>query len=234
MLSLSEKLLLLGLNDEKGSVVFSASGALPYGLAGALILELYLLEKIDFRDQKVKVINSGKTDNDLLNEVLALLSSSSKRRDTKHWVQKVTSKVKKIQERLAHQLVAKKVLSKQEHSFMWLINYNRYPTDDEQPEKDVRSHVKDVVLRRKEANLEDVALVSLIKACELINEVFDKSERDKAKKRIESMSKNLKIGAAISQTMEELMAAIMIAIIAATVVPTTITLLCSSERLYES
>ena len=39
MLTLPEELLLLGLHDKKGTVVSSASMALPYGLAGAVLLE---------------------------------------------------------------------------------------------------------------------------------------------------------------------------------------------------
>jgi hypothetical protein len=202
--------------------VFSASTALPYGLAGALLLELYLLERIDFRGKKIKVINSSKTHNDILDEALELISGSTRLHDTKHWLQTIYSKVNKIQERLAEQLVSKKVLEKEEHSFLWVFNYNRYPTSDAKPEKDVRSHVRDIVLKRQQASEEDVALISLIKACDLVNEVFEKAERSKASKRIEEISKNQKIGAAISQTMDEIMAAIMVIIMASTVTTTIV------------
>ena len=65
MLSLSEKLLLLGLHDEKGHVVMSASVALPYGLVGALLLELYLAKRIDFVEKNIQVINEQPTHNAL-------------------------------------------------------------------------------------------------------------------------------------------------------------------------
>jgi len=42
-----EELLLLALDDEKGKIIFSSSSALPYGLRGALLLELALVKKID-------------------------------------------------------------------------------------------------------------------------------------------------------------------------------------------
>jgi len=47
MLNLMEELLLLALDDEKGKIIFSSSSALPYGLRGALLLELALVKKID-------------------------------------------------------------------------------------------------------------------------------------------------------------------------------------------
>ena len=220
MLTLSEKLLLLGLHDEKGSVVFSASTALPYGLAGALLIELYLTQRIDFVGKHVRVMRSDKSSSELLNETYQLIASSSKLRDAKYWVKAIHSKVKKIQNRLAEQLVEKKVLSRQERSFLWVINFNRYPTRDAKPESDVRAHIKDVVLRRADASEADVALLSLVLASELITEVFDKDDRKTAKKRIEELAKEQKIGKAISQVVEEVKVAIMVVIVASTVATT--------------
>ena len=113
MLTLSEKLLLLALNDEKGSVVFSASTALPYGLAGAILLELYLKDFISFRDEKVKVKSRNGTGNEILDDVLSLIIKENKMHDAKYWVQKIYSKLSDLQERIANNLVAQKILSKE-------------------------------------------------------------------------------------------------------------------------
>lgn len=220
MLTLSEKLLLLGLHDKKGSVVFSASTALPYGLAGALLIELYLSRRIDFIDKNIKVINADKVDNELLDEVRVLISSSSTLRDAKYWLKTIHSKVKAIQGRLASQLVEKKILSKKEHSFIWLIHYNRYPSRDVKPEQNLRAHIKSVVLKGAQASEEDIALLSLVQACELVNEVFDSSERKKAQQRIKELVKEQKISKAITQIVDEIMTALMVVIMASTVTTT--------------
>jgi hypothetical protein len=223
MLSLSEKLLLIGLHDEKGSVVFSASLALPYGLAGALLLELYLSNRIDFVNNRVKVISKDKTGNALSDEALVLISSSPKLRDAKHWLNTIHSKVKNVQQRLAEQLVQKGVLSKQEQRFLWIFSRDRYPTHDAKPEQAIRDHIKDVVLNSKPPTEEDVAIVSLIDACELVNEVFDSSDRRRAKERIKKIGKDEKISQAISQTVEEIQVALIILITATTVTTTVAT-----------
>lgn len=221
MLTLSEKLLLLALHDEKGSVVFSASTALPYGLAGALLLELYLSKRVEFVDQNIKVVGTQKTDNELLEEALQLIATSDKLRDTKYWLHRIHSKVSKIQQRLAERLVQKKVLSKEEHRFLWVFNYNRYPTQDEAPEQDILEQIKDVVLGSTAANEEDVALLSLVNACDLVDEVFAKDQRKTAKQRIEQLVKEQEMGDAISQTVKDVMAAIMVVIMASTIAATS-------------
>ena len=223
MITLSEQLLLLALNDDKGNVVLSASTALPYGLAGALLLELFLLEKVKFRKNTIKLINTAKTDNDILNEVLKVLSTTKKSLETKHCIELINKKITKLQDRLADQLVEKKVLVKQEKSFLWIINYNHYPTKDATPEEGIRTRIKNIVLKRQEATEEDVALLCLIKACDLIKEIFDKPDRKKATERIKHITEHHQVGVAISKTMEEITAAIMMIIIASSVSTTVIT-----------
>lgn len=222
MLNLSEKLLLLGLHDEKGSVVFSASTALPYGLAGALLLDLYLLKRIEFADKQITLVSAEKTESDMLNEALELIAASEKEHDAKYWVKRVHGKVSKIQSRLAEQLVAKHILAREEHRFLWVFNFERYPTQNEQPEKALRAHLKDIVLNGAQAKDEDVALLSLVQACGLVTEIFDRADRKLAKQRIEELVKEQKISKAIIQTVDEVMAALMV-VITATTVTTTVT-----------
>ena len=222
MLTLSEQLLLLGLHDEKGSVVFSASTALPYGLAGAILLELFFMEKISFKQDNIKLASTAKTGNAIHDEAIDLIKSSSKLRSTKYWVETFHRKLKNLQNRLAEQLVSKNVLSMEEHSFMWVINYKRYPTYNDKPEQAVRERIKRIVLKRDKPSDEEVALISLIKVCELTNEIFDKPDRKKAKARIKDISEKQQVSSAISKTMEEIMVAIMVVIMASTVTTTMV------------
>lgn len=222
MLSLSEKLLLLGLHDEKGHVVMSASVALPYGLVGALLLELYLAKRIDFVEKNIQVINEQPTHNALLDETLGVIARSEKLRTTQYWLQKIQSKVDKIQQRLTNQLVEKEVLFEKEHSFMWIINYNRYPTQNNQPELDVRNRIKQIVLDDAEPTEAEIALMSLVLACELIGEIFENDDKKVAKERINALSKGQKISKAVSKTVEEIMVALMV-IFTTTAVTATVT-----------
>ena len=221
MLTLSEKLLLLALHDDKGSVVMPASQALPYALSGSLLLELYLAGRIDIADKNIRLVDRSQTQDTLLNEVLALFAGNTQSHSAKYWLKQIHGKIKGIQTRLAEQLVQKKVLAKEERSFLWLINYNRYPTKDAKPEQDIRKHIKDAVLHGSEASEADLALLSLVKACDLTAEIFEKADRKEAKTQIDTLTKDQKIGGAVSQIVEEITAALVV-IMAATTVVTTV------------
>ncbi len=221
MLTISEQLLLLALHDEKGSVVFSASTALPYGLAGAVLLDLYFLGIIAFEGKHVRVVDARATDSDVLDEALELMRQSTKSREPKYWVSRIQSKVKRLQQRLAEDLVEKQILSKEERKLLWVFTRRRYPTDNAEPEYDIRNAIRNVILYGQHPSEKEAALISLMSACELVNEVFSKEERKSAKQRIKMLSEGNEVSKAVSAVVTEITAAIMVVMIAATTASTT-------------
>jgi hypothetical protein len=215
MITIAEQLLLLGLHDEKGSIVFSASTALPYGLAGATILDLYFQSRIKFEGKDIHVVNQSPTGNDILDETLDLLCKAKKTRDAKYWVNRIHGKIKGLQGRLADRLVEKNILEKEEHRLLWVFDYNRYPTRNFVPEYDIRNTIRNIVLYDQQPTEEEAALISLVKACELVNEIFSKEERKMAKKKIKMIVEENEVGRAVSTIVLEITTAITVAIMTA-------------------
>ena len=192
MFTIAEQLLLLGLHDEKGSVLFSASTALPYGLAGATILDLYFQDRIKFEDKDIRVVDHTPTGNDILDETLDLLCNATKIRNVKYWVNRIHGKVKGLKHRLADRLVEKNILEREEHRLLWVFNYNRYPTQNFAPEYDIRNSIRNIILYDQQPTEKETALISLVKACDLVNEIFSREERKSAKKKIKIMPQQKK------------------------------------------
>lgn len=220
MLSLAEELMLLALRDDKGSVLFSASTALPYGLSGAVLLDLLFQEKITIKENKVKSTTSKLPDEEILKETLTLIRNSTKERKLQYWVQHIHSKIKKLDKRVTNGLVEKGILKHEEAKVLWVFSVDRYPTLDAVPELEIRRKIKNVVLNRHEPAEREIALISLVKACELVNEVFEKGERKQAKKRIKEIIEDEAVGKAVSQVVQEITTAVMTVIIASTAATT--------------
>jgi hypothetical protein len=100
-LLLAEELLLLSLDDEKGSDQTWSS--IDGGLAGALLLELTEAGALRLDDDKLVPGASVPTD-PLLAEALEVVRSSEKPRDAKHWVTKLPGQLKPLRRRLAERL----------------------------------------------------------------------------------------------------------------------------------
>ena len=218
MLTLPEELMLLALRDEKGSVIFSASTALPYGLAGAVLLELFFKGKITYGNKKIQVIDKSTIDDPVLNEALNLIKNSSKDRNPKYWVQKINNKVKKLKQRVIDNLVAQQILNREGHKILWFFNIDRYPTLDVVPEMEIRTTIRNIVLNDHEATEREIALLSLMKACSLINEVFQRSERKLAKKKIKELLENQKMSKDVSSAVNAITQEITAAIVSVVVV----------------
>ena len=215
-----EELLLLALDDEKGKIIFSSSSALPYGLRGALLLELALAKKIDVVNKKLVVIDNSPTEDSLLNNALEILTNHHKEKKVKYWVSKLKSKMKKVRQDLLSGLMDKGIIEKRDEKILWLIPTKRYPTKNPIPENNVRTRIIDIVLHNKEADERSLMLISLINSCSLVKEVFEKEDRKVAKKKIKGIVKGESIGNAIIEQVND---EIMVAIVAATVASTAAT-----------
>jgi len=217
MLSLPEKLMLLALKDKKGTVIFSASTALPYGLAGSVILELVFQNRITLNNKKVEVLNEAPLEDPLLNRAFSLIKVSKRARDVKHWVYRLERKLKGLKKEITERLIAREILRKQEDQFLWIIPVRHYPMSNAAPEQEIRTRIHQVVLQHDTPTEQDTALLSLIKACGLINEVFKKDERKIAKKRIKEIVDKERIGEAVSAVVNEITAAVTTVVLAASV-----------------
>lgn len=218
MLTLLEQLMLLALRDDKGSVMFSASTALPYGLAGAVLLELFFDGKITHQDKKIKVIDQNLIDDIVLNEALSLMKNSSKDHNPKYWVQKINSKVKKLKQRVIDKLVEQQILNREGHKILWFFNIDRYPTLDVVPEMEIRNKIRNIVLNDYKPTEREIALLSLMKACSLINEVFQRGERKIAKKKIKKLIENQKMSKDVSSAVTDITQEITAAVVSVVVV----------------
>ncbi len=202
-LTLAEELLLLGLDDKTGEVMLSVSTALPFGLAGALLLDLFISKRIELRYDKVVVVNSESIGNSLLDETLSLLNQKDKSEKVSYWIKHLNVSIDDMFEKIINQLVNKGILKRQEKKILWLIPIERFPTKDPIPEVMSRISIRRIVLENEEPDNRTLALLSLIKASNLIDELFLKDERRQATNIIDDYIKNEKIGKVVSDINNE-------------------------------
>ena len=201
-LTLPEKVLLLAFHDQKGTVIFNASHALPHGLAGAALMELTFRECLSVVNKNIVVADDRETGDPLLDDVLRLIRESARPRSPKYWVARIYMKFSDIKKRVARQLVEKGILRDDEQRFLHFFATHRYPMIDNRHETLVRQQLHAVVLNNAPADAETMALLSLVKACGLVEEVFAKPERRLAKQRIRMLISDDPIGDAVTESVQ--------------------------------
>ena len=215
-LSLPEQLLLLALDDDKGSAVSSVGTSLHYAIAGAVLFELIGKKIFDQSGKLLTVKHGVRTGDEALDVVLEMSEHLSKPRSMSHLIQLFSGKAEKIKSIVLHRLVDKGILEKQEHRFLWVLHFDRYPTHNIVPENEIRKRMIDVIQERVSMEESDLVLLSLIGACDLEKEVFPKEIVKEAKSRIKVISRGEEIGSAVSEITRQVEVAITAAIAAAT------------------
>lgn len=183
---LAEDLLLLALDDDKGTVSWQRSTTLPYGLGGALLIDLALQKRIDSVDKKIIAGDPSPTGDEVLDVALETIRAEDKLRDAKHWVTKLGGRTG-LREQLARRLVTRGILREREHTFLWVFHDPRFPTSDAGRESAVRARIREVALAGAEPDTRMLSLLSLVSACDLTGSLFSREERTQARRRIKEL-----------------------------------------------
>ena len=148
-----------------------------------------------------------------LNKTIDLLKDTKKKRKIKDWIGVLSRKAGEFKQDTLERLINKGILKKQEHKILWIIPYNKYPTDNLSPENKVRERLNGVMLKGEESEPRDIMLLSLIEVSDLTREAFRNKEDYKVvKKKIKEVTQDVKISSAINKSIREIQAAIMIAL----------------------
>lgn len=204
MMTLSEELLLLGIHDEKGSVILSASASLPYGIAASILLDLHYMGKINFVGQAVLISDDSPTGVEFLDFALDSIKEKAKVKDIKFWIRALGNSVIELRTMILESLVIKGILRREAQKLIWLIKFHRYPTLDPVPELQTRDKIHKTVLWGLQADERLIALISLMYSCNLINEVFPKNFRDAAKESILALVENEEFGQIVREIVAEM------------------------------
>jgi hypothetical protein len=214
---LPERLLLLALDDEKGSVVSSAATQIEYGLSGAQLVELALAGRVDVGTKELRLTDAGPTGDDLLDAALESIAASERARSLDHWIHKLSRGTKK---HYLERLAATGLVRRERHEILGLVPVTRYPVASTSVEDADRAALRDAVLGTGSLDARGTALLALVDACDLCKCFLDRSERKQAKARIEELTRGDRVGDAVERTAAAAAAAVAAAVTAATVAAT--------------
>jgi hypothetical protein len=214
---LSEALLLLLLDDEKGSPVH-AGYAHDEGLAGALLLDL--LDAGALAETDGKLVAAGHPPS--APALAAAWSALSEPGEAKKAIAAVVKAAKPIRTTIAAPLVDAGVLDETRHKRLGLFETTRYPERDPSPEQTLRSELQSVLLSGQAPSDFAASLLGLLVPMDLVTRLVDRNERKAAKARAKAVAERGPVGDAVKSAVQQQIAAV-VAVSAATAAATTAT-----------
>ena len=222
-LYLHEEIMLLALKDKEGTI---ASGTnYQFALAGALLAELLLNQRISVLEKKKKkyaVVKSSTLIGDpVVDECLEKVVNAKKQQQLQTWVSRFSG-VKNLKNRVATRLVHRGILRADEDKVLLLFTRKIYPEINPEPEKKMIERMRQAIFTEtEEIDPRTVVLLSLANSTQLLKVIFDKKELKSRKKRIERIVNGELIGKATKEAIEAVQAAVFVACIIPAVIVTT-------------
>ena len=205
-LTLAEDIVLILLDDSSGRLASVDLMTLNYSMAGAVLMELALRNKIDTDLDKLLVADDKQTGVKLLDHYLDLISREidDTNNNTRYWLTELSNYGDDILDTALEMLVEKKILKLEEKKILWVFGTRRYPMVDHSQEKEVKRRLIDLLMSDEIPSPKDVVLVCLIDTCSLFNTILSDKQVQQLKPRIQKIKKLDLIGQAVTQVLEKL------------------------------
>lgn len=189
-LNLIEQFLLIALDDDKGRFVTDTT-YLYNGFAGAILMELTILGKIELRGKNVSLLDSTLVNHNVLDQSVNAIKGLKKEKSVAFWIGTFNANAKDIQNMVLNGLIQEGILRKEKGRILWVIPYTTYPTENPVPENKVRTRIEEVILHGSPPEARELMLLSLLDVCQLTKEAFRDNDALKiATKRIKELTKN--------------------------------------------
>lgn len=209
MLNLFEELLLLSIHEGKGTSIASTVDALKPGLGGAVLAELALLGKIQTsNNHRLQLVDDSQTDVEVLNDALNTIKESEKERKLGYWINNFSQKKDKYRKQILESLVQKGILAQEDDHLLWAVPSPLQPEIKASAKFWVIKRLRNVAIASEDIQPRDIILLSLVRACGLLDLVFLRDERKLAGRTINQLFYSQAIKDPVFQTIQEIESAI--------------------------
>lgn len=172
-------------------------------------MDLALANRIDTDLKTLTLVNSEPPGSPVLDPILATLAASPEPQPIEHWLEIFANDSHTIRARALDHLTACGILKQEEHRILWIIPSRRYRTLDNREKAEVRARLRALVLSDDVPDPRDIVLLTLLKACNLLEEIFSVEEIERSRERIQQICRMDLIGQAVARSIADIQTSIM-------------------------
>ncbi|TDD22768.1 GPP34 family phosphoprotein [Kribbella turkmenica] len=221
---IAEDLLLLLYDDESGKPIAGSPG-LDYALAGAVLIELTLLGKLDVAGEgeevkrgRLKVLDATPTGDAILDERLAYVADKPGKRP-KDQLGRLS---KKLREQLLARLAERGLLEADENKVLGIFPITRWPAKDARHEADLRAALESVLKVGTTPNERTGALIALLSSLNVVPKIVtDAVDKKALKQRAKEIAESDWAADAVKKAVAEMQAAVTTAVVVSATAATT-------------
>ena len=203
MLRFAEEIILLLLNDGDGRFARVPKWSLDYALAGGVLMDLALENRIDTDLEGLILIDDTPTGDALLDSTLAEIAAG-KERTTNFWLEHTADNADSIREQALKRLIDQGILEVEDDRFLWVFRSRRYPSTDGTAEREVKLRIMGVLFSDEIPSPRDVVIICLSDACGIFKGLLSSRELVNVGERIDQVRRLDLIGQALSRGIHDI------------------------------
>ncbi len=205
MLRFPEELMLLILDDEDGKFARVPDRQLRYALAGGVLMDLALENRIDTDLKQLILVDSGPLEDGMLDPTLADIAEATETHDARFWVERTALRsADAIRQEALDRLVERGILQRQEDRFLWVFRSRRYPVIDDRLEREVKLRIMEILFSDEIPTPRDVVIIGLAHACNLFEQILSAREVEHIAPRIDQVRRLDLISQAMAQAIADI------------------------------
>ncbi len=207
-ITFAEEILLLMLDDEKGTLPPVPQLTLHFVIAGAVLMDLAVRNKLDNDIDSFKILDRTPTGEPLLDDVLAKMSAGDSGREVKFWINEIADDGANIVDRGFQRLVERGILAESEKKFLWVMKTRCYPTIDGSVEREVKLRIMNILYSDDIPEPRDIVIICLLDACDMFRTLLGPAELARVRDRIDQVAKLDLIGQATTKLIRDIQIAL--------------------------
>ncbi|MBP0493181.1 GOLPH3/VPS74 family protein [Pararoseomonas indoligenes] len=195
-LTMPEELILLMLDDRSGRLHEMAGPASGYAVAGAILAELALRNRIDTDPQRLFVADPTPTGDSLLDPVLSRIAADAgpgaeeadMPHNSRYWIETLGREAETYRDQIFARLVAHGILRQEQGRFLWIFPERRYPMISDKEEREVKARLTGVIFNDDIPEPRDSLLIGLCRAAGLLPLILSEESLEQAEPRIQQVA----------------------------------------------
>lgn len=191
MLRFAEELVVLTFNTDEP--VYLSPRTLGYALAGAVLMDLALENRIDTDTEVLFVTDPTPVGDNLLDPVLADIVREPEPLPTQTWMARIAERAADLRALALERLAAANVLEADDGGFFsfshWVAQSRHYPAVDGAAQQEIHTRMINVLLNDDIPSPRDSVIISLVHACGIFRRILDPDEYDEVGDRIELITR---------------------------------------------
>ena len=210
VLRFAEELLIFLLDKQSGQLTPVSDSVLYYALAGTVLMDLALEDRIDTDLERLVLIDSTPLNDDLLDPALAVIAAETGGHDTAHWIERLATPemAGNVQDNAINRLIERGILEQDSGGFLSLTRLvgraRRYPMVDGRAGREVEGRIMGILFADDVPHPRDAMLIAVVDASGIFERILSPEERAEVADRIDLLRRLDLIGRTVSDAIRGL------------------------------